>query len=154
MTTSARLKSAIRSSGLKLKAIADRAGVPQQTLHTFMSKAAAEMRASNLEKVAAAFAALTAEAQLPRKRNRGVRETGENYAGADQLVVAVPLRPEQARYLQEHGVDAEAVARAGAEKALKEAEAQAWREANRDAIAAYNAWIAKHGTLAEQLGLI
>jgi post-segregation antitoxin (ccd killing protein) len=56
--------------------------------------------------------------------------------------------------LKESGVDIEAVAREGAARALKEAEAHARSNANREAINAYNAWIDKHGTLAEQLGLI
>ena len=45
----------------------------------------------------------------------------------------------QADLLEKHGVDVEAVARSGAEKALKEAEAKAWADANREAIEASKA---------------
>jgi post-segregation antitoxin (ccd killing protein) len=102
--------------------------------------------------------AVTAAALLgieeTRKRSRGVREDGEAFGGAEKITIAVAVSADQARLLQKHGVDVEAIARAGAEKAVKEAEARTWAEANKEAIAAYNAWIDKHGTLAEQLGLI
>jgi post-segregation antitoxin (ccd killing protein) len=83
-----------------------------------------------------------------------VREDSQPFGDGKQLTIEVPVSAGQSRLLQEHGVDIEAVARAGATKAIKEAEARAWAEANREAIDAYNAWIKKHGTLAEQLGLI
>lgn len=89
-----------------------------------------------------------------RLRKRELREDAASFGGALRLTVDVSLPPERAKTLQDSGADIEAIARAGAEKALKEAEAKAWAEANREAIAAANAWIEKHGTLAEQLGLI
>lgn len=87
-------------------------------------------------------------------RKRGVREDAASFDGASHLTVNVPLPPDRAKALRDIGADIKAIARAGAEKALKEAEAKAWADANREAIEAANAWIEKHGTLAEQLGLI
>ena len=89
-----------------------------------------------------------------KRTRRGVREDAEPFAGAEQLTIELSVSAEQSRLLQKHGVNIEAIARTGAEKALKEAEARAWADANREAIEASNRWIEKHGTLAEQLGLI
>lgn len=86
--------------------------------------------------------------------HRSVREEGVAFETKPVLSIEIPIAADQARVLRTAGVDVEAVARAGAEKALKEAEAKAWAEANREAIDAYNVWIDKHGTLAEQLGMI
>jgi transcriptional regulator with XRE-family HTH domain len=90
----------------------------------------------------------------PRARRRGVREDAESFVGGEQLTISLTVPADQARTLQRAGADLQAVARDGAAKALKEAEAKAWAEANREAIEASSAWIEKHGTLAEQLGLI
>jgi antitoxin CcdA len=98
-------------------------------------------------------ASLLGLAEVKRGR-RGVREDAEPFAGAEQLTIELSVSAEQSRLLQKHGVNIEAIARTGAEKALKEAEARAWADANREAIEASNRWIEKHGTLAEQLGLI
>jgi antitoxin CcdA len=88
------------------------------------------------------------------RRGRGVREEAAEFEAGSPLTVHVSVAADQAGLLKRQGVDIEAVARAGAQKALKEAEARAWADSNREAIDAYNAWIDKHGTLAEQLGLI
>ncbi len=90
----------------------------------------------------------------PRRRKRSVREEAASFAAGEQLTISLTVSADQAGVLRRAGADVEAVARAGAEKALKETEARAWAEANREAIEASNRWIAKHGTLAEQLGLI
>jgi post-segregation antitoxin (ccd killing protein) len=90
----------------------------------------------------------------PKPRRRGVREDAASFDGASRLTVEVMLPPERAKLLKDSGADITAIARAGADRALKEAEAKAWAEANREAIEASNAWIEKHGTFAEQLGLI
>ncbi len=87
-------------------------------------------------------------------RKRGVREDAAAFDGASRLTIDVTIPPERAKALRDSGADISAIARAGAEKALKEAEAKAWAEANREAIEASNAWIEKHGTFAEQFGLI
>jgi transcriptional regulator with XRE-family HTH domain len=90
----------------------------------------------------------------PTKRVRGVREESQAFASSPVITIQVPVPPEQAKLLRDSGIAAAKVARAGAQKALKEAEAKAWADANRDAIEASNAWIEKYGTFAEQLGLI
>jgi len=90
----------------------------------------------------------------PKTRKRSLREDAASFDGAPRLTIEVPLPAERAKALRDSGADINAIARAGAEKALKEAEAKAWAEANREAIEASNAWIEKHGTLAQQLGLI
>ncbi len=87
-------------------------------------------------------------------RKRDLREDAASFDDASRLTVDITLPPERAKALRDSGADINAIARAGAEKALKEAEAKAWAEANREAIEASNAWIEKHGTFAEQLGLI
>lgn len=88
------------------------------------------------------------------KRPRSLREDAAAFGDAAKLTIELRLSSRQERFLREGGIDIAAIARAGAEKAIKTAEAKAWAEANREAIDAYNAWIDKHGTLAEQLGLI
>jgi post-segregation antitoxin (ccd killing protein)/DNA-binding XRE family transcriptional regulator len=88
------------------------------------------------------------------KPRRGVREDAAAFDGRPTVTIEVPLPPERAKLLKDSGADITAIARAGADRALKEAEAKAWAEANREAIEASNAWIEKHGTFAEQLGLI
>ena len=85
---------------------------------------------------------------------RGVKEDAAMFERGSGLTINVPVSTDQLRLLKKQGIDAEAVARMGAERAIKEAESRAWAEANREAIEASNAWIEKHGTLAEQLGLI
>lgn len=90
----------------------------------------------------------------PRARKRDVREDAEPFVSGEQVTISVAVSADQARTLQKAGADVEALARSGAERAIKEAEAKAWAAANREAIEASNAWIEKHGTLAEQLGLI
>lgn len=88
----------------------------------------------------------------PKPRKSGLSEDAATFNDASRLTVDVALPSEPAKALKDDGIDVEAVARAGSEKALKEA--KAWAEANREAIEASNAWIEKHGTFAEQLGLI
>jgi len=139
-------------SGMALAEIARRAGIALTTLHAFVSKPGAEMRASNYEKVAAALASLN-EASSPAAR-RGVREDPAAFAAGKNIAISVAIPAEIAANLQKSGIDIEEVARKGAEKALMEANAHLWREANAEAIEASNRWIEKHGTLAEQLGLI
>jgi len=90
----------------------------------------------------------------PRTAERGLREDTAAFITSEEITISFAIPADRAGMLQRAGVDSEAIARAGAEKALKEAEAQAWAAENREAIAAANAWIEKHGTLAEQLGLI
>lgn len=89
-----------------------------------------------------------------RTRQTILREDAEFFNSGGQLTISLTVTADQARLLDSHGADVKAVARAGAEKAIKEAEAKAWGAANREAIEASNAWIGKHGTFAEQLGLI
>jgi post-segregation antitoxin (ccd killing protein)/DNA-binding transcriptional regulator YdaS (Cro superfamily) len=84
----------------------------------------------------------------------GVREDAASFGAHSPLIVEVPFPPEREKLLRDGGIDAAAIARAGAEKALKEAEAKAWAKGNREAIEASTAWIEKHGTLADQLGLV
>jgi len=110
------------------------------------------MRASNFEKVAAALASL----KNPRRRSgrRGVGEDAAAFDNGEEITMKVRITADQARVLRGSGMDIEALAQAGAEKALKEAEVRAWKEANHEALEASNRWIEKHGTLAEQLGLI
>jgi transcriptional regulator with XRE-family HTH domain len=88
------------------------------------------------------------------RRSRGVREEAEPFGSKGEIEIQVAVSADQSRFLKKQGIDIEAVARAGAERALKEAEARAWADANREAIEASNRWIEKHGTLAEQLGII
>ncbi len=76
------------------------------------------------------------------------------FAASEQLTISLTVSADQARVLRDAGADAKSIARAGAERALREAEAKAWADANREAIDASNAWIEKYGTFAEQLGLI
>jgi antitoxin CcdA len=85
---------------------------------------------------------------------RNVREESATFEAGEFMAIEIPIDLERLKGLRAQGVDVEGVARAGAERALKEAEARAWAEANREAIEASNRWIEKHGTLAEQLGLI
>src|SRR5262249_41966524 len=89
-----------------------------------------------------------------RESVRGVKEDSADFETGPRMTIHVSVSADQSRLLEKQGVDIEAIARAGAEKALKEAEARAWAEANREAIEASNRWIEKYGTLAEQLGLI
>ena len=89
-----------------------------------------------------------------RSARRGLREEDASYASGGRVSVTVVVTAEQASAFDRSGVDVEAVARAGAEKAIKEAEAKAWVEANREAIESSKAWVEKYGTFAEQLGLI
>ena len=89
-----------------------------------------------------------------KPRRRSVREDSVNYQAAESVSVDVPLSTQQRQDLIALSIDIEAVARAGAQKALAEAHSKVWAEANRDAIDAYNVWIEKHGTLAEQFGTI
>lgn len=152
MTSSTKLRSDIKHSGLSLAEVARRAGVSLTTLHSFVSKDSAEMRASTFEKVKAALAELNTTA--PEKQTRGVREDSATFDANKHVRVEVAVTQDLLKTLRDRGVDAAAVARTGAEKALKEAEAKAWAEANRNAIDAYNVWIDKHGTLAEQFGTI
>lgn len=154
MTRSAKLRNDIRRAGVPIAEIARRAGISITTLHSFVSKDGAEMRASNFEKVASVVADMKAGSSTPAARPREVREEGAAFDAGDlvRLEIAVGCRAVAA--LRKTGQDVEAIARVGAEKALKEAEAKAWAEANREATDAYNKWIEKHGTLAEQLGLI
>jgi antitoxin CcdA len=152
MVSQSQLRKDIRRSGASLAEISRRAGVALTTLHSFMSRDGSEMRASNFTKVADAFVSLMTEA--PRDRARGLREDSAAFESAARMTVEIPVTEALMKTLRDGGHDVEAIARAGAEKALKEAEAKAWAEANREAIDAYNKWIAKHGTLAEQLGLI
>lgn len=90
----------------------------------------------------------------PAERMRGVREDTAVFAASEQLTISLTVSADQARVLRDAGADAKSIARAGAERALREAEAKAWADANREAIDASNAWIEKYGTFAEQLGLI
>ncbi|MDP3494555.1 MAG: helix-turn-helix domain-containing protein [Hyphomonadaceae bacterium] len=89
-----------------------------------------------------------------RGARRGLREDAAAFDASSGLTITLPFSPEREKLLRESGIDAADIARAGAEKALKEAEAKAWAESNREAIDAYNIWIEKHGTLAEQFGTI
>ncbi len=83
-----------------------------------------------------------------------MREEGAVYDAGETLLVRVTLSAEERQTLQVRGVDIQAVAREGAEDAIRRAADESWRAANTDAIDAYNAWIEKHGTIAEQIGLI
>lgn len=89
-----------------------------------------------------------------RPGKRSVREDAQAFTAGDQITISLIVSADQVRLLESAGVDVNAVARSGAERAIKEAEGRAWAETNRDAIEAYNVWIEKHGTLAEQFGLI
>lgn len=91
---------------------------------------------------------------LSEPRKRDFREDAESFVAGEEVTIHFTLSANQARLLEGAGADVKAVARAGAEKAVKEAEAKAWADANREAIEAANVWIEKHGTLAQQLGLI
>jgi post-segregation antitoxin (ccd killing protein) len=152
MSNSTKLRRDIKASGIALAEIARQAGVALTTLHTFVRKEGAEMRASNFERVTAALAGLKAE--MSSSPARGMREDTASFDAGQRVAVEVIVTAEQARLLEGSGVDIKTVAHAGAEKAIKEAEARAWAEANREAIEASKAWIEKHGTFAEQLGLI
>jgi post-segregation antitoxin (ccd killing protein) len=88
------------------------------------------------------------------KRSLSVREDAALYQPDEKIMVELPLSSTQQAELKGLGVDIASVAQRGALQALKEARARAWREANQEAIEASNRWIEKHGTLAEQLGLI
>lgn len=76
------------------------------------------------------------------------------YQATETVFVELAFSTQQMQDIVDLGIDIEAVARKGAQTALAKAHSEAWRDANKDAIAAYNKWIKKHGTLAEQLGLI
>ena len=91
--------------------------------------------------------------EAPR-RARDMREETAAFQAKEALTVEVTLPAAQRKELQTLGIDVETVAREGARRAITEAHAAAWRDANREAIDAYNKWIAEHGALAEQFGLI
>lgn len=152
MTQSDKLRADIRRSRLSIAELARRAGISLTTLHSFVSKPGSEMRTSNFEKVARALADLHAAPRKSTRRN--FHEDAAAFEGASTITIEISLLPERAKRLEDSGADIAVIVRAGAEKALKEAEAKAWADANREAIEASSAWIEKHGTLAEQLGLI
>lgn len=83
-----------------------------------------------------------------------VREDAAAFDGAAALEISIPLPALLQEDIRALGIDAVAVAREGALRALKEAAASAWREANKDAIEQNRRYIEKHGTFAEQMGLI
>lgn len=70
------------------------------------------------------------------------------------VTVDLTLTAGELEDIREYVLDVEAVAREAGLKAIRAAYKAAWGEANRDAIEAYNKWIAEHGTFAEQMGLI
>jgi transcriptional regulator with XRE-family HTH domain len=150
------LRSWRKSQNLSADELARRIGIAGSTLMGYENgtrrpKAKTAQKIETITKGAVSAASLLG---LTSRTVRGVREEAEPFVEAEQLTIEVPVSAGQSRLLQEQGVDIEAVARTGAKKAIREAEARAWAEANREAIDAYNAWIKKHGTLAEQLGLI
>lgn len=88
------------------------------------------------------------------RKRRDVSEDDVAFEAQSRLTIDVLVSTDQAQLFRKHSIDIETVARAGAEKAIREAQATAWAEANREAIEDSRRWIEKHGTLAEQLGLI
>lgn len=88
------------------------------------------------------------------KRRKSLREDAAPFGDSGVLNVSVPLPAMLQEDIGALGIDAEAVARDGALRALKEATAAAWREANKDVIEQNRRYIEKHGTFAEQMGLI
>ena len=153
-----RLRDWRKKAGMSVEAFALRCGVAVSTVYGYEngSRTPGAEIAQKIEiitKGAVSAASLIGLAPL-RSANRGVREDAVSYASDGQVSVTVAVTEDQARMFARNGIDIEAVARAGAEKALKEAEAKAWAEANREAIEASKAWIEKYGTFAEQLGLI
>lgn len=151
MASSATLRKQIRASGLTLTEIAARAGIAVTTLHTFMSKKDAEMRASNHQKVAKALIDLTTNNEKATPR-RELREEGSAFAAQKHLTVSIPVTSgiEMAREL---GLDVEAIAANGATEAVRDAARKAFREKYKSQFAAKAAFIEEHGTFAEQVGI-
>lgn len=98
-------------------------------------------------------------------RGTGVREEAASFAPeaplADRpwrkpvaVTIDLTLTAGELEDIRAYVPDLEAVAREAGLKAIRGVYKAAWGEANRDAIEAYNKWIAEHGTFAEQLGLI
>ncbi len=147
-----------RTKRLSADDLASRVGVAASTLVSY-ENGTRRPRADVAQRIEAVTGGAVSAASLlglseHRARKRGVREDAESFISGEQVTISLTVSADQARTLQRAGANVQAVARGGAAKALKEAEAKAWAEANREAIEAYNAWIKKHGTLAEQLGLI
>ncbi len=138
--------------------LAERCGIAGSTLYRYENGIRRPRPEMALRIEAATRGALTAASLLGlaefKPRKHGVREDAASFGGHFLPTLEVPFPPEREKLLRDGGIDATAIARAGAGKALKEAEAKAWAEANREAIEASNAWIEKHGTLAEQFGLV
>lgn len=87
-------------------------------------------------------------------RRRGVGEDAPDFKAGGYVTISIAVSAETADILKKARVDIEKTARKGAEQAIKDAQAQAWRAANAGAIEASKHWVEKHGTLAQQLGLI
>ncbi len=148
-----------KSEGLQTDEAATRLGIRPSTLAAY-EKGARRPRAEVAKRIetvtggAVSAASLLGLAEEMPSTWRGVREEAAAFESAPQPTIEIAISRDQAERLRAAGIDAVAIARVGAEKALKEAEARAWAEANREAIEASSAWIEKHGTFAEQLGLV
>jgi transcriptional regulator with XRE-family HTH domain len=147
-----------KGQGLPLDEVASRIGVAVATLGAY-ENGTRRPRAPTARKIEAVTqGAVTAASLLgieeATQRSRGVREEAVPYRPTETISVQIPVSSQQRQDLIDLGIDIDAIALAGAQKALAEAHSKAWTDRNREAIEAYNAWIDKHGTLAEQLGLI
>lgn len=111
------------------------------------------MRASTFERVASAFAELKAGIG-DSKPSRNVREDATAFADAARLNISIAVPAFLQNDIKMLAIDAETIAREGALRALKEAASAAWLETNREAIEQNRRHIEKHGTFAEQMGLI
>jgi transcriptional regulator with XRE-family HTH domain len=145
-----------RAQRLSAEDLGARVGVAASTLVSY-ENGTRRPRADVAQRIEAVTGGAVSAASLlglSEPRRGGLREDAESYVAAEEVTIHFTLSADQARLFESVGADVKAVVRAGAEKALKEAEAKAWAEANREAIEAANVWIEKHGTLAQQLGLI
>lgn len=84
---------------------------------------------------------------------RGLSETPARFDPASQTI-SITLEANDIEDARELGVDIETVAREAASAAVKAKLAAEFKRQSAAGIAASNAWMAEHGTLAEQSGMI
>lgn len=83
------------------------------------------------------------------KRNR-LREESR---GFNRKATNISLNPEHVAEARELGINLSQACERGLVEALAEARAARWKEENREAFDAYNAWIAEHGLPLEKYRL-
>lgn len=125
MVSSDELRSAVRKSRLSTAEIARLAGVPKETLYSFMKKPSANLRSE------AHFAIERVVSTAPK----GVREDPATFTPALNI----------AKEARDLGLDPEAIAAKAVEDAVKRKRIEAWNEENKDAIESWNAHYRKHG---------